>query len=490
MPIDPSIPLQAQTPSFDTALKPIASMLGIAGAQQQLQTGRLQQTQLAGQVQERENLSKIDWNQFRDKDGNLDAVSAGNAAMQAAPAFYGPALAKQLNEVAKDSITIKQGIQSLNESQRKDISSGLGALSLDPKVSPQKVMDWAAQYSQQNPAAAPLLFTALKHAPSDPAQLKQWLVTSRNSVIPAASQGSTVTPINTGGETQFVQTNQYAPDVVQQVGRPIANTVTPTQAEEIQTDALGNKYIVQRGPNGAILNTRPVPGSYSATGPSPVPSGPANLPPGGDQAIKDAAAEVSNARAVANGAPVMHDLNRSIIAEADKGLNTGALGQLTQKFASATGYNIGSQSATDYNVLGKLLERSALQAAQGMGPHTNAGLDAQVRANGSLDYTPQAIRKIAVLNDALTTGAEHYRTGMEQALQASGQNPTVKRVFDQAWAQNFDPRIMRLENAAASGDKKEIDNVLHELGGPKSKAAQDLRTKAANLQTLIAKGHL
>lgn len=489
MALDPTIALQAQAPSFDTALKPVASLLGIAGAQQQLQTGRLQQTQLQGQLQERENLSKIDWNKFRDQDGNLDPIAAGNAALQAAPAFYGPALAKQLNEVAKDSITIKQGLQNLNKSQREDIASGLGALSMDPQLSGAKVLDWASQYSQQNPGAAQLLSTALKHAPADPTQLKQWLITNRNSVIAPSAQTTNTTLVNDGAATHVVQNSPYQPGAVQDVGQ-IGNQVGPMQREEVQQDALGNKYIVQRGANGAILNTRPVPGSYNAVGGGATPSGPAVMPPGGQQAIDDAAKEVTAARAAANNAPVMHDLNRQIIAEADKGLNTGSLGALTQKIASATGYSLGAESATDYNTLGKLLERSALQAAQGMGPHTNAGLEAQVRANGSLDYTPQAIRKIAVLNDALTSGAEHYRSGLEQALQASGQNPSVKRTFDQQWAQNFDPRIMRLENAAARGDKKEIDAVMHELDGPNSKAARDLRTKAANLQTLISRGHL
>jgi hypothetical protein len=276
---------------------------------------------------------------------------------------------------------------------------------------------------------------------------------------------------------------------VQDVGQ-IANQISPMQREEIQPDALGNRYIVQRAPNGAILNTRTVPGSYNAVTSAPG-AGPAMLPPGGAGAIDDAQKEVTAARAAANNAPIMHDLNRSIIAEADKGLNTGSLGALTQRLASATGYSFGTgEKATDYSVLSKLLERSALQAAQAMGPHTNAGLEAQVRANGSLDYTPQAIRKIAVLNDALTSGAEHYRSGLENALQASGQNPAAKRQFDQQWAQNFDPRIMRLENAAASGDKKEIDAVMQELGGQNSKAARDLRAKAANLQILISKGHL
>jgi hypothetical protein len=489
MALDPTIPLQAQAPSFDTALKPISSLLGIAGAQQQLQTGRIQQTQLQSQLQERENLSKIDWNKFRGEDGNLDPIAAGNAALQASPAFYGPQLAKQFNEVAKDQITIKQGLQSLNQSQRADINAGLGALSMDPQLSPAKVLDWASQYSQQNPAAAPLLFTALKHAPSDPAALKQWLITSRNSVIAPASQTTNTTLVNDGAATHVVQNSPYQPGAVQDVGQ-IANQISPMQREEIQPDALGNRYIVQRAPNGAILNTRTVPGSYNAVTSAPG-AGPAMLPPGGAGAIDDAQKEVTAARAAANNAPIMHDLNRSIIAEADKGLNTGSLGALTQRLASATGYSFGTgEKATDYSVLSKLLERSALQAAQAMGPHTNAGLEAQVRANGSLDYTPQAIRKIAVLNDALTSGAEHYRSGLENALQASGQNPAAKRQFDQQWAQNFDPRIMRLENAAASGDKKEIDAVMQELGGQNSKAARDLRAKAANLQILISKGHL
>ncbi len=489
MALDPTIALQAQAPSFDTALKPISSLLGIAGAQQQLQTGRLQQSQLQGQVQERENLSKIDWNKFRGEDGNIDPIAAGNAALQASPAFYGPQLAKQFNEVAKDQITIKQGLQNLNQSQRTDIGAGLGALSMDPQLSPAKVLDWASQYSQQNPGAAPLLMTALKHAPSDPNALKQWLVTSRNSVLAPSAQTTNTTLVNDGTATHVVQNSQYQPGAVQDVGQ-IANQISPMQREEVQADALGNRYILQRGSNGAILNTRPVPGSYNAVTSAPG-AGPAMLPPGGAGAIDDAQKEVTAARAAANQAPVMHDLNRSIIAEVDKGLNTGSLGQLTQKVASATGYSFGTgEKATDYNVLGKLLERSALSAAQSMGPHTNAGLEAARAANGGLDYTPQAIRKIAVLNDALTSGAEHYRSGLESALQASGQNPAAKRVFDQAWSQNFDPRIMRLQNASASGDQKEIAEVMKELGGAGSKAAQELQRKARNLDSLIAKGHL
>lgn len=487
MPIDPSIPLQAQAPSFDTTMKPIASMLGMASAAQQLQGHQLQNQQLGAQVQERQNLSKIDWNQFRDKDGNLDAVGASNAAMQAAPAFYGPVIAKQMNELAKDQTTIKTGLQNLNQSQRADIGAGLGALSMDPQLTPDKVVNWAQQYSEQNPNAAPLLMTALKHAPGDPNQLKQWLITNRNAVVAPGSQGSSLSQVSDGASTHFVQSNPLQPGTVQEVGQPVQNQVSPMQREEIQTDALGNRFIVERGPNGAILGTRQVPGSYNALGGSAPPTGPAYVPPGGSGQITDLSNEVTGARAIANQAPVLHDLNRSIIGEIDKGTITGSLGKYVNKLASSTGYSIGSEDGANYNTLGKLLERSALTAAQGMGPHTNAGLDAQVRANGSLDYSPQAIRKIAILNDALTTGGAHYNTGLSLAT-ASGVGGKAK--FDQQWAANFDPRIMRLENAQQNGDKGEIDAVMKEIGGPKSAAAAKLRQQAQNLQALINQGHL
>lgn len=491
MALDPTISLGAKVPTFDESLKPIASLLGIQGAAQQLQTGRLQQQQLSTQLQERENLSKIDWNQYRDKSGNLDPVAAGNAAMQAAPAFYGPQIAKQMNELAKDSITMKKGLQELNQSQLEQIGGGLGALAGKQDLRRNDVMDWASQFIEQHPGTAPLVMTSLKYAPQtdDPKAWQQWAAQQRNMVLKPNEQGNDNSFVNTGGQTNIVSTNKFGITPPQVTGS-MANTVAPMQREEIQTDALGKRYIVERGDNGAILNTRPVPGSYDGSGGKPPGSGPVDMAPGAAADIEALAKEREAARAAANQAPVMHDLNRQIIAEADKGFATGKLGSLTQGIASYLGYQLSGDDATNYNVLGKLLERSALTAAQGMGPHTNAGLEAQVRANGSMDYDQKAIRKIAVLNDALTSGAENYRNGLENAINAAGGNVAAKRQYDQDFAKNFDPRIMRLQNAQERGDKQEIDAVMTELGGPKSKATQDLLRKAQNLHNLITTGHL
>ncbi|PEH66248.1 hypothetical protein CRM91_28715 [Burkholderia ambifaria] len=142
-------------------------------------------------------------------------------------------------------------------------------------------------------------------------------------------------------------------------------------------------------------------------------------------------------------------------------------------------------------MVGKGLERSALQAAQSMGPQTNAGLAAQVAANGSTHYTPAAIKEITKLNDAITTGAQSYQPGLERAIAA---NPSAgvfaKRSFDQAWGANFDPRIYQMYNAAKSGDAAEVNSIVSSLGGKNSAQFKALMQKAANLQKLSNTGVL
>jgi hypothetical protein len=499
MPFDPSIPLQTQVPSLDTSLKPISSLLGIQGAVQQLRTGQLQQQQLASQVQERQNLSQIDWNQFKNPDGTFDAVTAGNAAMKASPAFFGPALAKQFTEAAKDQLTIKKGVQELSEAQRSDIGAGFGALAMKPDLTRGDIMDWASQYVDQNPNAGQMLITGLKHLPAtdDPAALKQWLTIGRNSVLKPAEQKTNTTLINTGGQTLIGQNSPYQPGPLQQVGA-VQNTITPGQGEEVQTDQLGNRFIVQRAPNGAILNTRPVPGSYNAAQPGAPGSGPANLPPGGKEQIGALSDEVNAAHAAANQAPVMHDINRTILQQLDKGVTTGMAGGVIARLKSAYGGVVpdflggkaAETGASDYDILGKMLERSALTAAQSMGPHTNAGLESQIRANGSTQYNPDALKTIAKLNDALTTGSELYRSGMQAAIDNAGGSVAAKRQFDQDWSKNFDVRVMRLHNAVEANDQGEIKSILNEVGGQGSKGANALMMKNQALERLTKTGHL
>jgi hypothetical protein len=177
----------------------------------------------------------------------------------------------------------------------------------------------------------------------------------------------------------------------------------------------------------------------------------------------------------------MHDINRSIISEVKKGtVDTGRYGAFWRDISSRfPGFK--PEGATDYDILGKMLERSALTAAQSMGPHTNAGLEASIKANGSLAYTPAAIEKIAHLNDAIVSGSELYRDGLEGAIASSPNKVFAKREFDSKWAKVASPTVLRLKNAVDNGDKEEVEAISKEVGGRGSEGARKLHKQLTEL---------
>jgi hypothetical protein len=297
--------------------------------------------------------------------------------------------------------------------------------------------------------------------------------------------------VNNGASTQFVAGGNQAltgvaPGTPQ--GQPIPNQISPQAQEEIQTDAQGNRYIVQRSPQGAILATRPVPGSTTG-GPSPdqpgaVPAGPVNLPPNETPQTRDALlAERMSANQAIQQAPQMHNINQEVARLADSDIQTGNLGKIINRLKSATGYNLGKDDAADYNTLGKMLARSnATLSASMPGPHTNAGLEQTNAANGSPEYDKVTLKKIANLNDALVTGTQLYQQGLENAIKQNG--IFGKRQFDQAWSQAMDVDALRLKNAVDNDNKGEVQMILKTVGGQGSPGAKTLFNKLTKIDAL------
>lgn len=512
MPFDPSIPLQAKAPSFDDAMKPISSMLNIQNASQELQSRSIQNQANQALLQERNNVRQLFQNpqQFMDDSGNIDFNKAAPAIMSAAPT-QGGQIISGLVSAQKSSIDAKKAMNDLGDAQRASVGQYVMAQADLPPEQVFKNLDGLAQLQPGlTPAINHLKQYILTPASNDPKAFKTAVLKAGQAAMAPASQATAIQPngpvISNGQTTQQFNDNPIAGPIGPVQGVSVKNQIAPIQQEGIESDSLGNRYIVQRSPSGAILNTRPVPGNYNPTAGTTPGTGPASLPPGYDpDSLK---AEIAAARTSANQAPILHDINRTIIDKIDKGVTTGMAGGVlaTAKnaFGSATpswfpGSDWASSGASDYDILGKMLERSALTAAHGMGPQTNAGLEANIRANGSKGYMPQTLRNIASLNDALVTGSERYNQGLRAATTSAGGNAFVKNQFDQDWANNFDPRITRLQNATERGDQKEINNVLTELGvkNPNdqreianNKAVQGLLGKVRNLDKLTSQGHL
>lgn len=333
-----------------------------------------------------------------------------------------------------------------------------------------------------DPKIADATITTLKYqALHNPKAVRQALINMTQQQQGAAGQQAAALPpstaIVTDQGTQFVNT-----------GNPALTGAAPGAP---QGAALPPPNQIVSAPSGAPVLANPAKGTAApiqGVGAEPpqmsFPSGETRETQSSLQAEREAAKQASLS------APQQRDINRSIIKLVDTGLTTGKGAGVTQEIASRLGFAFSGNEATDYNLLGKYLERSALTAAQGMGPHTNAGLEAQVRANGSTEYTPGAIRKIAVLNDALTAGTSMYQGGLERAI-GTGGSVFAKRQFDQQWAVAMNPaegvngvQALRLKNAVDGQDQKELNAVLNEVGGRGSKGANALFRKLQQIRTL------
>lgn len=464
---DYDIAAKGQTPD---AMKSISGMLNFATTAQNLQRGAvalekekalLQPDIDRGRAESRRTQTALQHDVFK-----LDGDQSARAMQIAGGLFKDPRIR------ANDP---NGQIEAISEARDQMIAAGV------PKVK----AEW---YASQ--------LTSKAHQPGATYNMLQNMVQANAGAQTQAGVLNTpVTPVGTGGAIQAMQLQSGAPGGMQP-GQQVPTTLAPGSLENIETDPLGNKFIVSRSPQGSILNTRPVGSNPQPGGGGAQPGGGqsfASFAPGDREAIPVLQKERDEARTVLLGAPVAHATNRGVLQEIDNVLATGVAGPTLQKLASGLGasWDSSEKRASAYDLVGKYLERNALNAAASMGPQTNAYLEAQIKANGSLAYNPTAIKKITRLNDAIVTGSEMYQPGLERAIANNPQMGVLaKRQFDQDWAKNFDPMVMQLHAAQQEGNKAELQDLIKSIGGANSQRAQEILRKAKNLEKLSRDGAL
>ena len=508
MPIDPSIPLQVQQgspfASMQQAAQPMVSLAELANIRQQnqmmqaetqnLNNSAAQSTQQNAEWSAYANLLKNDPDHIiHDPDtGLLDVNKAQQWQMNNMPLTgtqFGDSLVNHMNVLNQ----WRTNVANTSDEDRARIASTAGAF-LGPNGvvgTPQQIGNAfntlrGQLASDGGQATWNMAMQGLRNVQGNPQAMQGVLAELSRMATPASTQAAArqgaTSFVNNGATTMPVaNTGDFgaAPGTV--TGAGVNNQLGPEQRQTVGTNQLtGGPTVVNRDLNGNItgITNAPTQGVY-------VPQ------PGDAQALPELQAERDSARTQYTAAGTQHENNRIVLANIDNVAATGMTGQGIRNIASAMGLNIGPgvDSATAYDMVGKGLERSALQAAQSMGPQTNAGLDAQIKANGSLGYTPQAIKEITKLNDALVTGTQSYQPGLERAIAA---NPSAgvfaKRQFDQQWGANFDPTIFRYYNAIKSGDTVEQQAIVKQLGGLNSKGYNAMMQKAKNLQQLSNTG--
>jgi hypothetical protein len=488
MPIDPSIPLSYNPGS---PMQSLASVAGIASQMQYMRNAQvenqiLQQNQQNEGIslQERKNLQGIlsDPSQYTGPDGNVDFNKAVPLIMKAAPTT-GLQYVQNLMTAQEQGTQARRAINSLTDENRERVGQVLYSLPKDasPDLVNSTLDGLAKQYPGiQMPAGMVKQAYNAHLAQNDPDGAYGVLQRAALNVLPQQTQqdiqSGALSAVPTENGTQLVQlkTGANAPQ-----GAPVGQPYTPPN--QITTSPTGGLVRINAA-TGVADNLHPSGGAEAPL---------TNYPPGENAATYQTLEDQRNAALLAaNQAPVMHNITAEIKNALDSGVPAGQLGGTIAKFRSVLGIAspASEQSASNYDILGKMLERQALVAAQGMGPQTNAGLEAQIKANGSPHYNPTALREIANLNDALVTGSQKYQQGLEQAINQNGL--FSKRQYDQQWSQNADPYALRLLNAAKNGDQQEIHDIFTRIGGPNSAQGKALQQKLLNLKKLSETGSL
>ena len=194
--------------------------------------------------------------------------------------------------------------------------------------------------------------------------------------------------------------------------------------------------------------------------------------------------------AAAAKVPEMRFNNREIIKLADTAYTGTGAGQWSKVMGAMGIQNVSGNEATDFQRMQHFMALQAIQSATAMGAGTDAARDLAQAATTKDSWTRDAVVSTAKVNDALATGLENFNIGMERAIQSAGGNVLAVRDFKNAWAKTYDVRVMQLHNALESGDKKEVDKIVKEVGGKGSQGAKALLTKKRALDKLIEEGRL
>lgn len=438
--------------------------------------------------------------------------------------------------------------QNLTQTQREMIASRLsimGRLGVNDKRAYLSELDQLVKENPNNPDLSKLVEsykTTLGVLP-DNANFPQLAIAGANSLLNPQTQQQLFAPqagtIATGAATFPTVTTPSpagAPPTVAVGQTPLATAqLGPTQREvptgqyDINNQPIVNVYspegrflgqrVATETPPAAALPGAAMPTPTGAMAPAPgmgmppaagtqtfplappppiqprdmgaAPGGttpPARLRPG---ETPETLREVNQVRTASVAArqevPLQLFNNNEIIRLADEaitGKGAGALANLTGGYAAYNYFNIGGGNATALNQLGHYmaLQTSSLAKSAGLGTDAARGIAAE--STGTTNWTPEAIKKTARVNRALSTATDLYSQGIENAFNKS-KDPFAVRDFQSKWAQTNDINSITLMDAIRNNDAPGIRDIVTKVGGINSPGYKRLVDNIGKIQSLI-----
>jgi hypothetical protein len=499
----------ADFPVFQPAPQPsaaqtLAQVLGIKQAQQNLDTGAIQQQTASAESQQAQqknselqavgNLTRQAYSSgnYKLPDGSFDNQKFANDVSALAP-VYGQQIANDATMRAGEIYKNQQTLFNLKQSQREMIGNAMGSWAADPTMNHTKFIDGIEGLRGQfkdNPDVSRMLTSMTTAMPNtDGPALQQAL---RNAAIAANSPTAAQTNPQVGTYQgakgiQAFQSNPQAAGGVANVGKPLG-----PQGIAPQVVALPNGQISVIGGGGGAP-------SAGAQGPAPAPGAPRTAaqdapPPNAPKAVQDAylnATQQANAHVeTIRNADADYGTNSTIanqIRKLSQSTDTGPGTETWHHVLGALGAPVGANNVADYQLLGAYLDRQAAGARSAMGlPNTNQGTTESKAIAGNTEYQAKALQDKNDLTQSLVEGLHQYREGLDRVAGFSGQaSPQAINQFKSAWAGNFDPNVYKGE-LAYKRSKADGDAFVKSLT---PQEAQSLAAKRAALSAL-SKGQL
>jgi hypothetical protein len=163
---------------------------------------------------------------------------------------------------------------------------------------------------------------------------------------------------------------------------------------------------------------------------------------------------------------------------------TGAIGSVKRKFAELTG-------DAKYQMLSKDIANVQLSNMRALGKlKTNAGLEAQQAAVGSITYAPEVIKSIAEREKADLTNVEMQSRASQVFANKFGDNNM--KAFQQEWSNNADTKVFQVINISKNSNlsAEEKKEQVNEILGNDPEARRIFNEKYQNIRKLEQNGKL
>lgn len=215
----------------------------------------------------------------------------------------------------------------------------------------------------------------------------------------------------------------------------------------------------------------------------------ARIPPGETQDTINLANQVRiKALESATQVPMQNFNNNEIIKLADEALTgrgAGTLANLTGGYAVFNAVGLGGGNATALNQLGHYMALQTASLAQSAGLGTDAARNIAAESTGTINWTPDAIKKTARVNRSLATATDLFNQGVQSAFERSKGNPLSARDFQNRWSQTADINAIRLFDAMRNNDPDAFREIVDGAGGPQSPGFNRLKTKVEDIKRIV-----